>query len=37
MREGRSDVIVTWFEEEHSYRDFGASDFIALVVEKLEG
>ncbi len=37
MREGKTDPIVAWFEEEHSYRDFGASDFIALVVEKLEG
>ena len=37
MREGKSDIIVSWFEEEHSYRDFSASDFIALVVEKLEG
>lgn len=37
MREGKTDPIVAWFEEEHSYREFGASDFIALVVEKLEG
>ncbi len=37
MREGKADPIVVWFEEEYSYRDFGASEFIALVVEKLEG
>ncbi len=37
MREGKTDPIVAWFEEEHSYREFGASEFIALVVEKLEG
>lgn len=37
MREGKSDSVVTWFEDEHAYRDFGARDFIALVVEKLEG
>lgn len=37
MSEGKGDPIVAWFEEEHSYRDFGAIDFIALIVEKLEG
>ncbi len=37
MREGKSDPIVSWFEDEHSYRDFTASEFVALVVEKLEG
>lgn len=37
MREGKSDPIVKWFETEHAYRDFNASEFIALVVEKLEG
>ena len=37
MREGKADSIVAWFEEEHSYRDFGAVEFIALIVEKLEG
>ncbi len=37
MREGKSDAIVAWFEDEHSYRDFTAEAFIALVVEKLEG
>jgi hypothetical protein len=36
LREGKSDAIVSWFEEEHDYREFSASDFIALVVEKLE-
>ncbi len=37
MREGKSDAIVAWFEEEHSYRDFGATEFVDLVIEKLEG
>jgi len=37
MREGKADPIVGWFEEEHAYRDFDATSFIALVVEKLEG
>jgi len=37
MREGKSDPVVAWFEEEHTYRELGAPNFIALVVEKLEG
>ena len=37
MREGKADPIVQWFEEEHSYRDFGCDDFVELVIEKLEG
>lgn len=37
MREGKSDSIVSWFEEEYSYKDFAATDFVALIVEKLEG
>lgn len=37
MNEGKSDPIVTWFEGEHSYKDFDAEAFIDLVIEKLEG
>ena len=37
IREGKSDGISRWFEEEYGYRDFDASAFIDLVVEKLEG
>lgn len=37
MREGKSDSIVSWFEEEYNYRDFTAASFIELIVEKLEG
>jgi hypothetical protein len=37
MREGKDDPIVEWFEDEHGYRDFGAVEFIALIVEKIEG
>jgi len=37
MREGKSDPIVTWFEDEHSYRELDSRDFIALIVDKLEG
>jgi len=36
MREGKADSVVTWFEEDHSYRDFGDIAFVALIVEKLE-
>lgn len=36
MNEGKTDPISTWFEEEFSYRDYSAKDFIALIVEKLE-
>ena len=37
MREGKSDSIVTWFEEEYEYKDFSDTAFIELVIEKLEG
>lgn len=37
MREGKTDPIVVWFEEEYSYRNIGADEFIELVVDKLEG
>jgi hypothetical protein len=37
MREGKSDSIVQWFEEEYSYSNFTAAAFIELVIEKLEG
>jgi len=36
-KEGERDPIVSWFEETHEYRDFDRQEFIALVVEKLEG
>jgi hypothetical protein len=35
-RTGESDSIVAWFEETHSYREFGPDRFIDLVVDKLE-
>ena len=34
---GGDDPIVEWFEDAYSYRDFARSEFIDLVVEKLEG
>jgi hypothetical protein len=37
MKEGQSDPVVQWFEEEHHYREFGNRDFVDLIVEKLEG
>lgn len=37
MAEGKEDSVVAWFEEEHSYKEFTAEQFIEVVVEKLEG
>jgi len=37
MREGKADPIIAWFEEEYEYRSFSDREFIALIVEKLEG
>ncbi len=36
-KEGESDPIVAWFEDEYSYRDLRANEFVEVVVEKLEG
>jgi hypothetical protein len=36
MREGKPDSIVAWFEEQYDYRNFGAPEFIELIVDKLE-
>lgn len=36
MREGKADSISAWFEEEFSYKDYSSTEFIALVVDKLE-
>jgi hypothetical protein len=35
-REGQSDMIVQWFEENHGYSEFDRDDFVDLIVEKLE-
>jgi hypothetical protein len=35
VKEGQSDPVVAWFEEEHQYR-MGAPEFIELIVDKLE-
>ena len=37
MKDGQTDPVVEWFEDEHSYRDLGSREFITLIVEKLEG
>ena len=37
LRNGEKDPIVGWFEETYSYRDLERDDFIACIVEKLEG
>lgn len=37
LEEGKIDSLITWFEDEYEYRDLGAVDFIALIVDKLEG
>ena len=37
LAEGKEDSVVAWFEDEHSYREFNAEEFIEVVVEKLEG
>ena len=36
-KEGESDSIVAWFEDQYGYRDFRADEFVELIVEKLEG
>ncbi len=37
VQKGKTDPVVTWFEEEYSYRELDAEKFVALIVEKLEG
>ncbi len=37
VKEGEEDPVVEWFEDEYSYRDLNAKEFIELIVEKLEG
>lgn len=34
---GEDDPVVGWFEGTYNYKDLEASEFIDLVVEKLEG
>ena len=37
MKEGQADPVVEWFEESYTYRNLGSKEFVALIVEKLEG
>jgi len=37
MKEGQADPVVEWFEDAYKYRDLDAKEFIALIVDKLEG
>jgi len=37
MNEGKQDSVVTWFEETYSYKELGKTEFIELIIEKLEG
>lgn len=37
MTEGHADPVVQWFEDEYSYKDLSAEEFIPLIIEKLEG
>jgi hypothetical protein len=37
MKEGQADPVVQWFEENYSYRKLEKTDFIELIIEKLEG
>ena len=36
-KQGESDSIVEWFEDAYAYRDLRSREFVALIVEKLEG
>lgn len=37
VKEGQGDPVVEWFEEAYSYRKLGSSEFVELIVQKLEG
>ena len=37
MKAGQADSVVEWFEDGYSYRELGSKEFIALIIEKLEG
>ena len=36
MSTGKTDPIVAWFQETYSYRDLRGSEFIDMIVDKLE-
>lgn len=37
MKEGQQDPVVEWFEDGYSYGKLDAKEFLALIIEKLEG
>jgi hypothetical protein len=37
VKAGEADSVVTWFKESHRYRDLDSTEFIDLIIEKLEG
>ena len=37
LKKGEADALVSWFEDTYEYREFNRDDFVALVVDKLEG
>lgn len=37
MKKGQADPVVEWFEESYSYRNIAASEFVEMIVEKIEG
>jgi hypothetical protein len=37
MNEGKADPVVQWFEESYSYKELPKTEFIELIIEKLEG
>ena len=37
MNEGKADAVVQWFEESYSYKELPKTEFIELIIEKLEG
>ncbi len=36
-KEGEDDPVVGWFEGSYKYKDLDSSEFIDIIVEKLEG
>lgn len=36
-KEGGTDAVVAWFEDQYGYRDLRADEFVDVIVEKLEG
>ncbi len=37
MKEGAADPVVEWFEDAYKYRDLSSTEFVELIIDKLEG